>query len=254
MKSMILFPFGGTQALPIAVRELQNCSVRIADRPTREVTHLLLPVPSFDADGTVRGGGDLEEILKLLPREITVLGGRLTHPVLAGYEKIDFLQDARYTAENAELTAQCALQLLLNLLPVQLRDLPVLIIGWGRIGKCLEKKLQLLGAKVSVAARKESDRALLHALGCEALCVDGLGTALPQFRVIFNTAPAPVLSREELRFCRPDCIKIDLASVCGMEGSDVIRARGLPGKDLPESSGVLIAETALRLMQKERAL
>lgn len=251
MKPVLLFPVGGTQALPVAVCALQNHGVEITEKPQQTVTHLLLPVPSFDGDGTVRGGGDLEELLELLPRNITVLGGNLTHPSLAGYKKCDLLQDAQYVAENAELTAQCALRLLLNLLPVQLRGLPILLIGWGRIGKCLAKKLQLLGAKITVAARKENDRAMLRALGYKALSMEELPETLSQFRVIFNTAPILILSREELRFCRPDCVKIDLASNCGMEGNDVIWARGLPGKDLPEASGMLIADTIVRLLHKE---
>ena len=251
MKHMTIFPFGGTQALPVAVRALQSRGATIADTPTRDVTHLLLPVPTFDADGTVRGGGDLEEILKLLSPEIAVLGGNLTHPMLAGYEKIDLLHEEQYLAENAELTAQCAMRLLLNLLSVHLRGLPVLVIGWGRIGKCLAKKLQLAGAKITVAARKESDRAMLRALGYEALSMEQMRTSLSGMRVIFNTAPTLVLSRGELESCAENCLKIDLASVCGMEGADVISARGLPGKYLPESSGLLIAETILRLCQKE---
>jgi hypothetical protein len=47
--------------------------------------------------------------------------------------------------------------------------------------------------------------------------------------------------------CREDCVKIELASKDGMEGDDIIIARGLPGIHLPESSGELIAETFLRL-------
>lgn len=250
MKQRTIFPFGGTQALPIATRVLAD-SLRITQQPGADVTHVLLPVPSFDSDGTVRGGGDLEEILKLLPRDITVLGGNLTNPALADYQKVDLLQDSQYVAENAELTAQCTLRLLLNLLAVSVRGLPVLIIGWGRIGKCLAKKLQLLGAGVAVAARKESDRAMLHALGYEALSMEQMKSSLSGYRVIVNTAPTPVLSREELKKCRPDCVKVDLASVCGMDGTDVLWERGLPGKYLSESSGLLIAETVLRLLQKE---
>lgn len=250
MNACTIFPFGGTQALPVAIRALESVGVEIAAKPTAAVTHLLLPVPSFDSDGTVRGGGDLEEILKLLPRDITVLGGKLEHPLLADYPRTDLLHDTRYVAENAELTAQCALRLLLNLLPVGLKKLPVLIIGWGRIGKCLGKKLQLLGARVVVAARKESDRAMLHALGYEALSMEEMKASLSGYRVIFNTAPELVLYREELMKCRPDCVKVDLASVCGMEGADVLWARGLPGKDLPEASGLLIADTVARLLQR----
>jgi hypothetical protein len=46
---------------------------------------------------------------------------------------------------------------------------------------------------------------------------------------------------------RPDCLKIDLASKPGIAGSDVIIARGLPGKMAPESAGHLIAKTILEL-------
>ena len=77
--------------------------------------------------------------------------------------------------------------------------------------------------------------------------IAGLQHCLRRFRVIFNTVPAPLLNREQLAFCRQDCLKLELASVSGMEGDDVLVARGLPGKFAPESSGNLIADTILRL-------
>ena len=51
-------------------------------------------------------------------------------------------------------------------------------------------------------------------------------------------------------FCFGNALKIDLASKPGIGGSDVIWARGLPGKDAPESSGELIAKTIIRLMEE----
>jgi dipicolinate synthase subunit A len=68
------------------------------------------------------------------------------------------------------------------------------------------------------------------------------------YRVIFNTVPAPVIDEAECELCRSDCLKIDLASELGIAGEDVLWARGLPGKDAPESSGRLIALTAARLL------
>ena len=47
----------------------------------------------------------------------------------------------------------------------RLADCKVLVIGWGRIGKCLAALLKGLEADVTVVARKETDRAILHALG-----------------------------------------------------------------------------------------
>ena len=139
-------------------------------------------------------------------------------------------------------------------LPVTLQGCPVLIVGWGRIGKCLAALLRQLGAHVSVYARKESDKAMLLALGYDIADIAPPAYDLMRYRVIFNTAPYMVLPAESLKSCRPECLKIDLASVQGMEGDNVIWARGLPNKNTPESSGELIARTILRLVSRKEHL
>ena len=73
------------------------------------------------------------------------------------------------------------------------------------------------------------------------------------FKVVFNTVPAPVLSRAALEHCRKDCLKIELASSPGMEGEDIMQAKGLPGVCAPESSGRLIAQTVFRLHSRKEA-
>ena len=156
------------------------------------------------------------------------------------------MQDSRYLAMNAAITADCALRVAAPLLSTSIWDTPTLIIGWGRIGKCLVRLLQGLGCNVTVAARKETDRATLQSLGIPAVDMDA---SLHKFRLIFNTAPEPVLERQ-ITQCR-NCIKIDLASRQGLKGDDVILARALPGKMVPESSGRQIAETFLRLCKEE---
>lgn len=190
----------------------------------------------------------MEDVLTALPPGITVLGGNLSAAPLTGYKTIDLLQDPLYLAENADITAHCAVKLALTKLPVTLRDCHVLVVGWGRIGKCLADLLRRMGAIVTVAARKEADRAMLIALGYDAADPQALGYALLRYRVIFNTVPLMILPGEATQYCTPDCLKIDLASSPGIEGSDVIWARGLPNRDAPESSGSLIARSVLRLI------
>lgn len=234
MKQPLLLPYGKTEALKYACRQLQKSGFVLTDTPSQAVTHLLLPVPSFEPDGSVKGGGNLAELLSRLPKDITIIGGNLTS-VPTGYGKLDLLQSEIYLSKNAAITAHCAIKLALAQLPCTLDGCPVLVVGWGRIGKCLSKLLAQMGARVTVAARKETDRAMLVALGYRAITINQI--APEQYRVIFNTAPQLLL---------PDCIagalKIDLASKPGITGPDVIWARGLPNKDAPESSGALIAE------------
>lgn len=243
----IFYSTGHTDALVYAIRMLHNAGVEFVPCPDRQVTHLLLPAPSFDTEGLIKGGGSLESLLWQLPPDVTVIGGGLSRPELAGYQTVDLLQDAAYVAENAAITAYCAMELAAQELPVVWKDCPVLVIGWGRIGKHLARLLERLGAKVTVAARKQTDRALLQSMGYVAQDIADIDTRA--HRLIFNTVPEMILPS-----CPGSAVKVDLASRLGMGGCDVLWARGLPGKYAPESSGALIAQTVLRQLQKEGTL
>ena len=247
MDSYIFCTAGGSKATAYTA-ELLKDTYHFLPCPDKRATHVLLGVPSLNMDGSLIGGGALEELLEALSRDVTIVGGNLRHPKLTGYKKIDLLQDPMYLAKNANITAHCALRYALEELPVTLEGCPVLILGWGRIAKCLAKLLANLGAQVSIAARKETDRAMASALGFQSLKI----TAVEQtdYKLIYNTIPQMVLPRSSC-----DAVKVDLASTPGMEGDDILYAKGLPGKFAPVSSGELIAQTVIRLVgQKEDCL
>ena len=225
MRAVTILPMADTPAIRSAARELEKQGVNIAPTFSEKVTHILLNVPTKEVD------------LSELPAGVTVIGGNLE----GNFPKMDLLRDEQYLAENAALTADCALRLLGSHLPVAFRDCPILIIGWGRIGKCLASMLKALGAQVTVAARKPSDLGMLTALGYRTVEIGNIDPT--PYRAILNTAPAPVLSPGGT------AVKIDLASRLGLAGDDVIWARGLPGKMLPESSGQLIARGVLRHLE-----
>ena len=246
MKSTLIFPAGTTEAIRFAAEQLHRNGIPLIDHPSPEITHLLLDVPSFGAEGNLRDGRKLSALLERLPENVTVIGGNLIHPDLAGYQTFDLLQKEDYLCPNAAITAECALRIAALELKTTFRDTPTLVIGWGRIGKCLAQLLQAMGAPVSVAARKEKDRAMLCALGFNAI---GMDDSIGKYRLILNTVPEAVFADEIIK-CT-DCVKIDLASRKGLAGDDVICARGLPGKLAPESSGQLIADTILRYIREE---
>lgn len=238
MKQPIFYTAGCTDALRYARNRLQQWGYTISPIPTEHVTHLLLPVPSFESPGILKGGTALSDILKTLPENITILGGGL--PALP-YRCIDFLKDEFYLTENASITAHCAVKLVQQLYSGILKDVPVLIIGWGRIGKQLVQLLKALGAIVTVAVRKASDMEALQSIHCNATLLCHLHPE--RYRIILNTAPAPILQADN---AQSDALLIDLASIQGIQGSRVLWARGLPNKEAPQLSGNLIAKTALR--------
>lgn len=239
---MLIYPVGTSAACVAAAKKL-SC---VTDHPCPEVTHLLLDIPSFQEDGRLRDGRSLEEILVSLPESVVIIGGNL-HTVPKGYRCIDLLRDPIYLAENAAITAECALTTAMEKTKAAVRRVPVLVIGWGRIGKSLAKLLRAADADLTLLIRKENDRAVAQSLGYPVLDPDALPEALPRFRLILNTAPDCVITEEMSEACK-NCVKIDLASLPGIGGKDVIRARGLPGKQAPESSGQLIAQSIQRIL------
>ena len=243
MNDIVFYCAGDCKALIYAAAFLSEEGITFLPCPDHTVTHLLLPVPSFESDGSIKGGGDLRQILSQLPKTVTVIGGNLKRAELAGYEVMDLLDDSRYLARNASITAHCTLELALAKLPVTLEKCPVLIIGWGRIGKCLAKLFSALGAKVTVAARKESRRVMVDALGYTSCDIPQIKPEA--YRLIINTVPAMVLPS-----AGGTALKIDLASQPGMAGRDILWAKGLPGKLAPESSGTLIAESIMQRLEE----
>ena len=248
MNKIIFYAAGHSPAMEHAITYLEERGVDFAELPSQQVTHLLLGVP------TKMDAGAVEQLLSQVSPNVTVIGGNLTMPIPARNATIDLLLDETYLAENADITADCAIRIAGAALPRVFAGCQILIIGWGRIGKCLAQRLKAMGADVTVAARKESDRAILRALGYKTEVPHRLYHSLVRYRVIFNTAPSEVLTQAQTAHCRSDCIKIDLASVQGIMDHGVIRARGLPGQHAPESSGQLIARSILRLLQEREVL
>ncbi len=228
MKKPIFCTLESTKALIFAKNKLLRWGYTVTDRLDDTVTHLLLPVPTPESS-----------IPASLPLGVTLIGGKL--PALP-QKTVDLLQDEHYLQENAAITADCALALAKE--NMALSKGSALVIGWGRIGKCLANLLRAEGMQVTVAARKPEIRRQLRNLGFDATPMEHMDPG--DYTLIFNTAPAPVL---DVADCKGLCI--DLASLQGLQGDSVLWARGLPGKMAPEASGALIAKTALRYAWKE---
>ena len=218
----------GNPATEYAAHYLKEAGMDVTESLSADTTHLLLPVPTRSFDD--------------LPEGVVIVGGNLH--CLPGYATIDLLKDTQYLAENAAITARCAI----GLIGKELQDLPVLILGWGRIGKCLGKFLGDAGAKVTIAARRGADVAMISALGYEGIYIDQAASLLPKFGAVLNTVPAMVLPAVN---CAPDCVLLELASRPGMAGKHIVRASGLPGRYAAKESGKLIARRLLAILKED---
>lgn len=218
---------------------------------------ILLPMP-MGADQA-----DLARILRAARPGAVALGGRVSAPVQqaaqeAHVELIDYFLRPELACLNAVPTAEGCLYLLMQLRERTIWESPVLVLGYGRIGRAVARRLALLGARVTVAARSPEQRASARCGGCRAVPLDQLPRTLPGFDAVVNTIPAMVLSEAELACLPKGAVVVDLASRPG--GTDFAAARrlgivaehalSLPAKCAPQTAGELVAQTVLAILQE----
>ena len=119
-------------------------------------------------------------------------------------------------------------------------------------------RLYAMGARVTVAARKEGDRAMATALGLEALDFPQLPETMADYDFIVNSVPEQVLGEQELNLVRRDALLLELASAPGgfdMRQADelglkALAAPGLPGLCAPYTAAELMRDTIYSVIRE----
>ena len=221
---------------------------------------VILPMPSFGKEGFVRNEENqaitADEIAEGLRRDAVVFLGKLdahAKPLQARAAVCDYAAWETLAIENAVPTAEGAVQLAMEQLPQTVQGSRFLVIGAGRIGMCLARKLDALGASVVVSARKETDFARIRAAGLTCDITGKYGLGLSVYDCVMNTVPAKIMDAAQLETLKSDCVLIELASApfgfdreeCRLLGKHWISGAALPGKVAPKTAGELIASQIL---------
>ena len=159
---------------------------------------------------------------------------------------------------DAVPTAEGAIQIALEELPITLQGARVLVIGYGRLGRTLAPRLAGLGARVSVSAHLRADLAWIEAEGYGVEHTGQLKGWLCGYDLVVNTVPARVLDEETLRDLKPGCLVIDLASKPGGVDFEAARRLGvraiwalsLPGKTAPVTAGRAIRTAIYNILNE----
>jgi len=230
---------------------------------------VILPLPAAGESGQLNaplwsGRAEIPEVFRAMRPGQLVVGGRITPPIFQqaaerGLVCRDYFAREELAVLNAVPTAEGAVQLAMENLPITLHSCRALVLGYGRIGRALARTLQGLGAFVTVGARRYEQLALAETDGCTAQKLENLAGWLCGYDVIFNTIPAMVLDEKLLRDVKPDCLVIDVASkpggvdlaAAGELGVPVIWALSLPGKVAPVTAARAIRQTVYHMLQEE---
>ena len=229
---------------------------------------VILPLPALGEGGTLNAPLSpstyaICDILSAIGSGPVVCAGRVEPALFAladglGVTLHDYAAREEFAVANAVPTAEGALQLAMEELPVTLHGSRALVIGYGRLGRALAPRLSALGARVTVAARKWSDLAWVRAHGWEAEHSGQLRGWLCAYDLIINTVPAPILDEGCLSDLKEGCLVLDLASKPGgvdfeaarRLGVSAIWALSLPGKVAPVTAGVIVRDTVYHILDE----
>ena len=173
-------------------------------------------------------------------------------------EIIDIMKREELAVLNTISTAEGAIEIAIANTNKIIHGSNVLILGFGRIGKVLARKMAGLSAKVTCAARKDEDLAWIRAYGHNETNINNLGENLSKYDIIFNTVPHLILTKERLEYVKGDTLLIDLASNPGGIDKKTVKERNLkliwalalPGKVAPVTTAEFIKDTIYNILKE----
>ncbi len=225
--------------------------------------YVLLPVPPVDSENMLNtpcfsGKIRAEEVKRLLKPDGIVFAGkadRKTAAFFSDFTVYDYMEREDLSLLNAIPSAEGAVQIAMEELPVTLSGLKVLIVGMGRIGTALAGILKGFGADVTAAVRNARGTAKARIAGIKSCCTADMNT---DYGLVFNTVPSMIFDKELLSRFGENTLFIDLASKPGgidfeaaaELGIKAVWALGLPGKTAPITSGEIIADTVSNILSE----
>lgn len=170
---------------------------------------------------------------------------------------IDYSKSEKLAIYNSIATAEGIIAEAIISKNTNLHKSRTLVLGYGKCGKTLARKLKGLDAHVTVCARKEEDLELAYSMGFETISLHNLIMEINKYEYIFNTIPEMIIKEELFKKMNDDCIILDIASVPGgvdknvalKYGVCVKHILGIPGKYASKSSGEAMALDLLKLIK-----
>ncbi len=171
----------------------------------------------------------------------------------------DYYEREELVIHNAYLTAEGVLELVLVNSDVSIKNLKILVTGYGKTGEAISDVLSRNFADVTVAARKERDRARVRSRNMNAIDFCEIKNQAQNFDFVINTVPTEVIGKNMLAKFRDNCVFLEIASkpygidihAAESQNKKVIIASSLPGKYVSHSAGIFIADTVINIVKEE---
>ncbi len=199
------------------------------------------------------------ELISMAKRGTPVFAGHLgeeTRKIIdeLSLDYTDILDEEGFCRDNALITAEGALSLIINSTDETLYSMRVAILGYGRIGERLARMLLSLGATVRVFSSNSDELARAKTRGISA-CHLWQRENMDIFRAVVNTVPLRHVIDEDTLYSLSDSAYIlDLASGENNVNWKVMnslmlkgeKASSLPSKVSPKSAALAVERAIFR--------
>lgn len=254
-----------------------NICAQSCESAVKDIDMLVLPTPPSEDELRVNcplfsqeSGIKIHKLLEMLPPKTLIVGGRISPRFKdiaskRGFSTVDYFNREELLIKNAVPTAEGAIGIAIDKMPRTIFGSKIAVVGYGRIGEILAQKLGLLGANVTVYARKNVSIAKAQSQGLSGRKIEMINDKSTLYELtkgydlIYNTVPYWIITEDIVRDIPKSTVIVDLASAPG--GIDMIAAKkydlsvilalGLPGKTAPDTAGEIIAESISNIIKEE---
>lgn len=205
-----------------------------------------------------------EEYVRSLPDGARLFSRTLSKTAKCAAEEknithVNYLDDETFIVKNAYLTAEGALAYIILNTDTTIRQMPVLVLGYGRVGKSITKLLKDNYSIVSVATDDPIESAIASIFSDNVYSMESYKKDLKNFAVVVNTVPKLILEGDTLKLFDKKCFLLDLASMPGGTdfeaakslGIHYMHALGVPGKVAPKTAGIYLKDIIVKHLEKE---
>ena len=247
------------------IKNIEQCeSIK---KTIQEVEIVIGPIP-FSSNGKTINMPfsdkeiSIREMMHVINAKVLIAGG-ITPEVyeMANdeyIEIIDIMKREELAVLNTIATAEGTIQVAIENTNKIIHGSEILILGFGRIGKVLARKLAGLSAKVTCAARKDEDLAWIQAYGHKATNINSIGENLKLYDIIINTVPQPILSDKHYSLLSKNTVLFDVSSqpfgfnkdLACKNHLSLITCPGIPGATAPKNAGELIAKSIISYLER----
>lgn len=161
----------------------------------------------------------------------------------------DFLKEEKIAVRNAQIAAEGIVAEAMMKYKGAIYESNCLVLGYGKCGKAIARRLKALGARVTICTINEEEIRQAKKEGFAVVFFEKLIFHMKEQQLIFHTIPVPVIAKECFLLCDREVLIFDIVSTRVEEkiwateyGIDYQVYPKIPEKYAPKAAAMIFSE------------